>query len=468
MPNAPKAPKLSGQYFAGLLALGSLTLVTAAHAAPPPSQDPMVLTEVANQVDTSSQRATLEHLVGFGTRHTASDTASSVRGIGAARGWVKSRFEAIGKDCGGCLSIETVAETITAPRLPKPTEVVDVLAIQKGTESSNRVLIISGHVDSIRSDVMDSKGDAPGANDDGSGTTVVLEAARVLSRYKFPVTLVYAVLSGEEQGLQGGGVLARTAKARGWDVEAVLNNDIVGNIHGLGGVIDNTHVRVFSEGTRGPETPEEAALRRRGGGENDSPSRNLSRYMADIAAQNFPAFGVRQIFRADRLNRGGDHEPMLQAGFPAVRVTEAAEDYTRQHQDVRVQDGVAYGDVLSGVDFPYLAQVTKLNVMTLASLAWAPPPPRGVEIAREVPPGVKVTWTQVPGSAGYRIWWRDTDSARWTDSRWVGDVASASLPGVNIDDKFIGISAVSANGFSSPVEFPGPAGAFQITRAPKP
>jgi Peptidase family M28 len=451
---------------AGLVCLCALPLACGATAVPPataraaPGTDHPALAEIAADVDPGALRATDARLVAFGTRHTASETASSTRGIGAARRWVASRFAGIAASCGGCLAVERVPQVVTGERLAKPTRIVDVLAVQRGDGDPGRVLVISAHLDSRVSDVMNATADAPGADDDGSGVAAVLEAARVLSRRRFAATIVYAVLSGEEQGLYGGKLLAATAVARGWRVEAQLNNDIVGNIHGESGVIDNTSVRVFSEGTKSTETPEQAAARRFNGGEVDSPSRNLARYIARLAPEVLTNFRVRMIYRTDRFHRGGDQEPMLAAGFPAVRVTEAAENYTRQHQDVRVANGIAYGDVLAGVDFAYLAQVTRLNAITLASLAWAPAPPGDVRIAGAVSPDTTVRWAPVPAAAGYRVWWRDTTAARWTDSRWAGDRTSLDLRGVVIDDYFFGVSSVSADGFESPVEFPGPAGSF--------
>ena len=419
-----------------------------------------LLRRIAADVRAGELRATITKLVGFGTRHTLSDTTSDTRGIGAARRWVKARFEALGKDCGGCLEIATPSEVVTGDRVPKPTEVMDVLAIQRGTSDPERVVIISGHLDSRVTDPMNATSDAPGANDDGSGVAAVLEAARVLSRHKFPATIVYAVLSGEEQNLYGGAVLAHTAAARGWRVEADLNNDIVGNTHGLSGVVDREHVRVFSEGTKAVETPDQANRRRYNGGEVDSPARNLARFVDDLSARYLSKFAVRMVYRTDRFSRGGDQVRMLEAGYPAVRITEAAENYTRQHQDVRTENGVAYGDVIGGVDFPYLAQVTRLNAISLAALASAPAPPEQVKIEGAVSADTTVSWSSPAGAGGYRVWWRDTTASRWEHSQPAGQTTSLKLKDVVIDDWFFGVSAVSNDGYESPVEFPGAAGAF--------
>ena len=409
-------------------------------------------------VSQAELRSTITTLVGFGTRHTLSNTTSETRGIGAARRYAAARFAAFSRDCGGCLTIETPSKMMTSNRILVPAEIVDVLAIQKGSGDPDRVVIISGHIDSRNSDPMDAKGDAPGANDDASGTAAVIEAARVLSKQKFAATIVYAVLSGEEQGLLGGKVLAETAKAKGWRVQAVLNNDIVGNSHGSGGARDDKTVRVFSEGTKATETPEQASKRRYNGGEVDSPARNLSRYIAELKV---PGLRVEQVYRTDRFGRGGDQVPMLEAGFPAVRITERQEHYDRQHQNVRVENGRPYGDTIDGVDFPYLARVTSLNVAALAALATAPATPAGVTIEGQVSPDTKLAWKAVPGAATYRVWWRPTTSAAWTNSRDVpAGETKVTLKGIDIDSWFFGVSAVGADGTASPVVYPGVAGAF--------
>ena len=442
----------------GLLSTGALW----AADAPPP--EPAGLPALADQIRADRLHATISKLVGFGTRHTLSDTKSDKRGIGAARRWVKSEFETYAKDCGGCLQIETPAQTFSdGKRILKPTEVMDVIAIQRGTSDPNRVVLITGHIDSRVTDVMNAKSDAPGANDDGSGTAAVIEAARVLSKRKFAATIVYGVLSGEEQGLYGGKVLADYARQQGWQVEADLNNDIVGNTHGQDGVYDNTHVRVFSEGTKSGETLEQAKYRRYHGGEVDSPSRNVARLLADLADKHLTNFHVRMVYRTDRYGRGGDQVPFLEAGFPAVRVTEAHENYTRQHQDLRTEKGVHYGDTIDGVDFDYLAQVTRLNVLALATMAAAPAPPSGVDIDGAVSSDTTIHWQPVAGTAGYRVFWRDTTAPQWQHSEWVGGDTKTTLKNIVVDDYFFGVSAVSADGYASPVVFAGAAGSFTGT-----
>ena len=451
------------------LASFSLTAAVAMAAdAPPPPVEHAEFRAIVAAVDATQLQATLTRLVGFGTRHTLSDVKSDTRGIGAARRWVQARFEQISKDCGGCLQVITPAQVFSGERMPKQgAEVMDVVAIQKGTSDPGRYVVMTAHLDSRVSDPMDASSDAPGADDDGSGVAAVLESARVLSKYKFAASIVYSVDSGEEQGLFGGKVIAQYALDNHWNVEADLNDDIVGNSRGQNGVTDNTTVRVFSEGTRALETEKEAADRRYHGGEIDSPSRNLARYLKLLGETYIPNWKVMLVYRTDRYGRGGDHTAFNALGYPAVRVTEAHEDFTHQHQDVRTENGVRYGDELSGVDFQYLAKVTAMNALGLAGMAWAPAPPTGVAIASDPAQGLSggtdtvVSWQPAVGAAGYRIHWRATTEPQWSQSRYVGNVSRQTLSDISIDDSFFGVASVSAAGFESPVEFPGPAGAFQ-------
>ena len=442
-----------------------LTALAAAHASA--AVDQPQLRALGLLVQPERMRADIETMVGFGTRHTLSDTESETRGVGAARRWVAREFESISRTCGGCIEVVTPSEVVTGRRIPNPTEVVSVVAIQRGTGDPNRVIIISGHLDSRVTDVMDFTSDAPGANDDASGVAALIETARILSAYEFEATLVYAALTGEEQGLVGAGIVADYAVEQGWFVQANLNNDMVGNIEGQSGVIDNTRIRVFSEGTKTVETESQAATRRYNGGEVDSASRNLARYIDSIADRYLTNFDVEMVYRTDRYGRGGDQVAMLRVGFPAVRITEGSENYDRQHQDLRVEDGVRYGDTIDGVNFDYLAQATRLNVITMAAMAWAPAPPTGVVVEGAVQPDTTLRWQAVPGAAGYRVWWRSTTAPQWTHSRWIagGDATEAVLEGVVIDDWFFGVSAVSEDGFESPVTFPGPAGDYRVAPA---
>src|SRR6201996_717607 len=445
-----------------LSALGASLLTLGSAQAQPIAQHPL-LAELAAQVSADREHATDARLVAFGTRHSLSDTQSETRGIGAARRWVAAQFAALSQGCAGCLTITTPSQVFTGARVPTPTPIVDVLAVQRGTTDPGRVVIISAHVDSRASDILGGKIDAPGANGDGSGVAAVLEAARLLSTHKFPATIVYAVLSGEEQGLYGGKVLADYAVAQGWRVEADLNNDIIGNSHGQDGVNTNDVVRVFSEGTKALETPEQASKRRYNGGELDSPSRNLARFVAGLAERHLVNFRVNMVYRTDRYGRGGDQVEFLEHGYPALRLTEPHEDYRNEHQDLRTEAGVRYGDTPDRVDVDYLAQVTRLNAIALAALANAPAPVRGVAIAGAVTTDTVMTWTPQPGVAAYRVWWRDTTAPQWQRSRTYPanvDPGHAVLRNIDLDDFFFGVSAISADGWESPVSFPGDAGSF--------
>ncbi len=450
-----------------LSALVTLALVApVASPAPPPATIHPELRAIAGAVRASNLHASDAALVGFGTRHTLSTTTSDTRGIGAARRWVAGQFATISKGCGGCLEIVEPAQVFAGPRMPKAGAVVkDVVAIQRGTTDPDRVIVITAHLDSRNSNVMDSTGDAPGANDDAAGVSALIETVRVLSRHKFPATLVYSADSGEEQDLYGGQVIAQYAVDHGWDVEADLNNDMVGNDHGGNGVYDPHTIRVFSEGTKTNETPRQAAYRRFHGGGVDSPSRNVARYMQTLAEQYLDDFHVELIYMTDRWGRGGDQIPFLEQGYPAVRLSESNEDYDRQHQNLRVVNGVHYGDVISGVDFDYLANVTRLDAITMASMAMAPPPPPDLGMKGAVTYDTTLFWKPSPGAVRYDAWWRATTSPQWQHVQRAGDVDSVVLKNVIIDDWFFGVSAVGKGGWESPVEFPGYAGSF--ARSPK-
>jgi len=441
-------------------------VAAAAFAAPPPVNTHPELHAIVGTVKASNLHATDSALVGFGTRHTLSTTTSKTRGIGAARRWVASQFEAISKGCSGCLEIVKPSQVFTGERMPKAgAEVMDIVAIQRGTSDPNRVIVMTAHLDSRRSDVMDATGDSPGANDDAAGVAALVETARVLSKYKFPATLVYSADSGEEQGLYGGKIIAQYAADHGWDVEANLNNDMVGNSHGGNGAHDPHTIRVFSEGTKSNETLEQAAYRRYHGGGVDSPSRNIARYMQALAEQYLDDFHVRMVYRTDRRGRSGDQVSFLEQGFPAVRLSESNEDYDRQHQNVRVENGVHYGDVVSGVDFDYLANVTRLDAITMASLAMAPPPPSGLGVKGAVAYDTTLSWKPSADAASYNAWWRETTAPQWQHVQKAGDADSVVLKNIILDDFFFGVSAVNKDGWESPVEFPGYAGSF--ARSPK-
>jgi len=408
----------------------------------------------------------IRKLVSFGTRHTLSMTDSDTRGIGAARRWIETEFNRISADCGGCLEVITVSGIISGERrIPEPTEVVNVVAIQRGTLDADRMVLMAGDIDSRVSDPMDGVSDSPGANDNASGLAGVIEAARVLSKHRFAGTIVYAALSGEEQGLFGGKILAAYALENGWRIKAVLNNDMIGNITGLDGVTDNATARVFSEGTRYVETVDEARTRRYSGGEVDSPSRNIARYVDRMADEFIPNLNIMMIYRLDRFGRGGHHRPFNEAGMPGVRIMETHEHYHRQHQDIRVEDGIHYGDVIEGVDFDYARKLTALNIVTLGGMASAPPFPANVSIAGAVQPSTTLSWDLATGDsasnlAGYKVYWRLTTDSQWRFSRDVGKVNHYTLENVVIDNYLFGVASVSADGYESPVVFPGATGSF--------
>jgi len=428
-------------------------------------QDQAKLHDIASSVSAANIERDITKLVSFGTRHTLSETESDTRGIGAARRWIKAEFEKISAECGGCLEVYFQSDVIEGtPRIPDPVEVVSVIAVQKGEVDPNRYVIMSGDIDSRVTDVMDFTSDAPGANDNASGVAGTLEAARVLTKHRFAGSIVYAALAGEEQGLFGGQIMAKQAKADGWEITAVLNNDMIGNIEGINGVINNTTARIFAEGTRQDETAEEANRRRFTGGEVDSPTRNVARYIDWMADRYIPNLDTMVVYRLDRFARGGHHRPFNDLGFPGVRIMETNENYNRQHQDLRTEDGIEYGDTLAGVDFDYAAKLTALNAVSLAGMAWAPAPPQQVTLEGAVQPSTSLAWESVEGAAGYKIYWRYTDAPQWQFSRYVGDVTEFTLENVVIDNYFFGVASVSEEGYESPVGFPGPTGAFTLNR----
>jgi hypothetical protein len=468
---------------APLLAVACFSILLVG-AAPPPSPDARLRAIVA-PVSGERMKATVEKLVSFGTRHTLSSQTDPKRGIGAALDWAQGQFRALG------LPTERPCDTFTGDRLPQPTRVCDMVAIQRGTERPNDVVIITGHIDSRVTDPLDAVHDAPGANDDGSGSAAVLEAARVLSKHKFAGTIVYSLDSGEEQGLYGAKVIAAYARAQGWNVIADLNNDIIGNSCGSDGVCDSTHVRVFSEGPRWQGQDELAKQIRSFGGENDSPGRNISRFLDGLADRLNIGLDVRQIWRNDRFGRGGDHTEFLNLGFPAVRFTVAVENYNWQHQDLRTEKGIKYGDTIENMDFPYLAKIAKLNIAALATIASAPPPPEP-KVEGSVSTDTTVTW-KPKGAPTYVVHWRRTDANNWAVSRTVQfkDICptisslqtpesglalkesfdincKVVLPHIRVDDWVFGVSSVSKDGFESPVASAVPGGAFKPYVAPAP
>ena len=415
--------------------------------------DPKIVAAL-KEVSAERIRSNIEKLVSFGTRSTlsAQDPASisSGRGIGAAREWIRSEFETYSKDCNGCLEVKTDSFTEgPADRIPQPTQITNVYAVLKGSdpESAKHIVLVTGHYDSRNSDTLDVKGNAPGANDDGSGTAVSLECARVLSKLKFPATIIFLTVAGEEQGLNGSRHFAAMAKQQGWNVEAVLNNDIVG---GNKGPEQNASVvRVFSEGI--PVAADEKQLRqiRNLGGESDSSSRELARYIAEVGRTYDAGVKPLLIFRLDRYLRGGDHYSFNQEGFAAVRFTEYREDFNHQHQNIRTENGIEYGDLPKFVNFEYTAAVARLNAATLASLASAPAPPTNVRLeTRKLDNDSTFAWDAVPGAASYEIVWRATSAPDWEHAQLVGNDTRATLK-LSKDNVIFAVRAVDNEGHRS-------------------
>jgi hypothetical protein len=415
------------------------------------------------QVSAERIRANIEKLVSFGTRMTTSaqdpGSISAGRGVGAAREWISSEFERYSKECGGCLEVKN--DSFTEPpgeRIPQPTEITNVYAILKGTDAENakRMVLVTGHYDSRNSDMNDVKGAAPGANDDGSGTAVSLECARVLSQLKFPATIIFLTVAGEEQGLNGSHHFAKMAKEQGWNIEATLNNDIVGGDKSA--EQDRSVVRVFSEGLPAAATEQEIRRIRGLDGENDSASRQLARYIADVGRTYDVGVKPTLVFRLDRYLRGGDHYSFNQQGFAAVRFTEFREDFNHQHQNVRTENGVEYGDLIKFVDFEYIAQVAKLNAATLASLAAGPAPPANVRLlTKDLENDSTITWEASPGNRAteYEVLWRSTSSPEWEHVEKVGNVQRTTLK-LSKDNVIFAVRALDGSGHRSLPVVPAP------------
>ncbi|MFC4219842.1 M28 family metallopeptidase [Flagellimonas marina] len=437
------------KFYVLLFSLLSISVLTA--------QTDARLYDIINSVSAERIENDVTKLVSFGTRHTLSDTISQTRGIGAARRWIKSEFETISKACNNCLEVFYQKDFIKKgdnDRIVKDVWIVNVVAIKRGSKYPNRFIIMSGDIDSRVSDPTNFTSDSPGANDNASGMAGTIEAARVLSKYDFESSIIFVGLSGEEQGLYGGKGLAAYAKKNNWDIVGILNNDMIGNITGVDGVVSNRDFRIFSEPVPPTETEEERNARRFYGGEVDGISRQLARYVYKTTKTYMPEMNPMLIYRLDRFGRGGHHRPFNDAGFAGIRIMEAHENYTQQHQDIRVEDGIAYGDVLEHVNFEYAKKLTSVNAISLASIAWAPPAPETVEIGGIVEPNAKLRWSKVDSAMGYKIYWRDTTSPTWDNFRYVGDVTEHTLEGIVIDNFFFGVAAVGKDGHESPVVFP--------------
>ena len=417
---------------------------------------------IVSEISARNIEATIRKLVSFGTRNTLSEQSDPNRGIGAARDWLYSEFQKAAAQSGGRMSVEKQTyEQPKAARVPEPTMITNIVATLKGTraESAGRLYVVSGHYDSMCTSPTDAKCDAPGANDDASGTAVVLEMARVMAKYEFDATVVFMAVAGEEQSLLGSTYFADQAKKNNVDIEAMFTNDIVGNTLGGNGVRDRRTLRVFSEGVPSNETQQEATTRRSVGGENDSQSRQLARFIKETGERYVPAMKVQLIYRRDRYGRGGDHIPFVERGYAAVRFTEPNEDFHHQHQNVRVEKGVQYGDLPQFVDFGYVANVARVNAAALAAMASAPARPKNVTMSGGLSNDTELKWdaNREITLAGYEIVWRDTTAATWTNSRAVGNVTSYTIKGMSKDNYFFGVRAVDRQGNRSPVSYPRPA-----------
>ena len=422
------------------------------------------IANIVREIDARNIEASIRKLVSFGTRNTLSEQNDPKRGIGAARDWLYEEFLKTADASKGRMTVEKQAyEQQKAARVPQPTIITNVVATLKGSqpESADRIYVVSGHYDSMCNSPTDAKCDAPGANDDASGTAAVLEMARVMAKYEIDATIVFMAVAGEEQSLLGSTHFAEQAKQKNWNIDAMFTNDIVGNTLGGNGVRDRGTVRVFSEGVPSNETPAEATTRRSVGGENDSASRQLARFIKETSERSVPQMKVMLVYRRDRYGRGGDHIPFLERGYPAVRFTEVNEEFRHQHQNVRVENGVQFGDLPEFVDFPYVANVARVNAASLAALALAPSRPKGVMIlTARLSNDTDLRWeaNKEPDLAGYEIVWRDTTSAVWTNSKPVGKVTAFTMKGMSKDNYFFGVRAIDKDGNRSQVTYPKPQG----------
>jgi hypothetical protein len=420
------------------------------------------IARIVREIDARNIERSIRKLVSFGTRNTLSEQNDPQRGIGAARDWLFEEFSRAAAQSGGRMTVVKQSfEQPKAERIPQPTIITNVVATLRGTQpqSEGRTYVVSGHYDSMCTSSTDAKCDAPGANDDASGTAAVLEMARVMAKYEFEATIIFMAVAGEEQGLLGSTYFAEQAKQKNVDIEAMFTNDIIGSSVGSNGVRDASSVRVFSEGVPSNESNEEANVRRGVGGENDSRSRQLARFIKETAQRYVPAMKVMMVYRRDRYLRGGDHRPFLERGYAAVRFTETNEDYRHQHQNVRIENGVQYGDLPEFDDFNYIANVARVNAASLAMLALAPARPKNVGIVTaRLTNDTDLKWdaNKEPDLVGYEIVWRDTTSPVWTNNRAVGNVTSFTMKSMSKDNYFFGVRAVDKDGNKSPVSFPRP------------
>jgi hypothetical protein len=434
-----------------LLVITMLTgVVYGTHAQTTIVRDPEIEAMV-KEVNADSLQSYIKSMVVFGTRSTVSSVTDKKKGIGAARNWVLSKFQQWAAASGGRLT--AIVDTTTYPadgrRVKEPINLGNTVATLKGTDpNDNRIFLISGHLDSRRTDVMDGTNDAPGANDDGSGSAAVMECVRVMSKHSFPATIVFVTVSGEEQGLLGANFMAKKAKAANWNIEAVLNNDIMGsNNSNETNIINNTQVRVFSEGLPAYDLDKLAKNIRQLGLENDGKARQLARYVKEVGERYVDNLEVMMVYRNDRFLRGGDHTPYVENGYAAVRITEMNENYNHQHQDVRTEKGVVYGDLAEFMDFEYLRKNTAMNLANLANLAKSPSMPQEVKVeVRNLTNGTQLSWkAPVAGKPkGYYVVMRETTSAVW-QRKFFTTATEINLPYTK-DNYFFGVQAVSEGG----------------------
>jgi hypothetical protein len=466
---------LIGLIAVGIVFLPELSVVTqvSGQRRPLPPRGNPDIPKILAEISARRIESDIRKLVSFGTRNTLSEQNNPHRGIGAARDWLYSEFQKAAANSGGRMTVEKQSyEQARAARVAQPTIVTNVVATLKGTqpESTNRVYVVSGHYDSMCGSPTNATCDAPGANDDASGTAAVLEMARVMAKYKFEATIVFMAVAGEEQSLLGSTHFAEEAKKSNMDIEAMFTNDIIGNTLGGNGVRDRRTVRVFSEGVPSNETQQEATTRRSVGGENDSQSRQLARFIKEVTDRYVAAMKVWMIYRRDRYGRGGDHQPFLERGYAAVRFTEPHEDFRHQHQNLRTENGIQYGDLPEFVDFVYVANVARVNAASLAVLASAPARPKNVTMPAGLAYDTVLKWdaNKEPDVAGYEIVWRDTTAATWTNSRAVGNVTTFTMKGMSKDNYFFGVRSVDRQGNRSPATYPRPAPRSQSSPRPSP
>jgi hypothetical protein len=442
--------------------IGGTVASAGPRAHPRPQKPGPELRAILREIDPIRIEAIIQRLAGFGTRHTLSEQDNPVRGIGAARDWIYEQMQRYASASDGRMTValQSFIQPATPPRIPVPTRITNVVATLRGTTAPDRVYVVTGHYDSRVTDVMDATSDAPGADDDASGVAAVMEMARVFAGRRTEATIVFAAVAAEEQGLYGSDHLAQSLKDANADVQAMFSNDIVGTGNAHDGTRpDPRTVRLFVEGVPTSETADQANVRRSIGGENDGPSRQLGRFVRDVAENPETGMRIRVVWRRDRYLRGSDHISFLLRGYPAARFTEPRENFQHQHQNVRVEDGVQFGDLVRFVEPWYVARVARVNAATLWSLAQAPSTPKGVVIDTSgLTNETTLRWPEgsEPDLAGYEVLWRESTAPDWEHVAAVGDVTSVTLD-ISKDNVQFGVRAVDRDGHRSPVAAPLPA-----------